>query len=361
VAKKINIKRVLTAMLWIAMASGVVVLLVAAIGKKNNEQCKGIEIDIRGVGEYYFVDKTDVMNVVSPNKSVKGRAITGFDLRKLEETLEKNVWVKDAELFFDNKATLHVKVEEREPIARIFTVTGNSFYIDSAFARLPLSVKMSVKLPVFTGFPTDAVRLGKADSSLMQYIKQVSLFIAKDSFWTAQIAQVDITPTRTFEMVPTVGNHIIIFGNGENVEAKFDRLMIFYKNILPKVGLNKYESVNVQYEKQVIGMRRGADNRIDSLQALRNIQQMLLAARQMRSDSASTTQMPVKQMQPETLSDSTLSLVEDADSNAGQPVGQAINAVAPPANSVRSNGGKPAARTATQPKPAAARNNRQRR
>lgn len=359
-AKKINIKRVLTAVLWVAMASGVVVLLVAAIGKKNNEQCKGIEIDIRGVGEYYFVDKTDVMNVVSPNKPVKGRAITGFDLRKLEETLEKNLWVKDAELFFDNKAILHVKVEEREPIARVFTVTGNSFYIDSAFARLPLSAKMSVKLPVFTNFPTDAVKLGKADSTLMQYIKQVSLFIAKDTFWTAQIAQVDITPLRTFEMVPTVGNHIIIFGNGENVDAKFDRLMIFYKNILPKVGLNKYESVNVQYEKQVIGMRRGADNRIDSLQALRNIQQMLLAARQMRSDSSSTTQMPVRQMQPETLSDSTLSLV-DEDSSAGAAAGQAVNAVAPPASNVRNNSPKPATRAATTPKPGAARNNRQRR
>jgi cell division protein FtsQ len=54
------------------------------------------------------------------------------------------------QLFFDNNEVLQVVIDEREPIARIFTVAGNSYYIDSSLERLPLSDKMSARLPVFT-------------------------------------------------------------------------------------------------------------------------------------------------------------------------------------------------------------------
>ncbi len=348
--KKKNIRRVLLAILWIAMVGGVVVLLVAAIGKKNNGQCKGIEIDINAAGENYFVNKKDVMNVISPDgSSINGKSITEFDLRKIEETLGQNTWIKDVELFFDNKSILNVRVDERIPIARVFTVGGNTFYIDSAIKKLPVSNKASVKLPVFTGFPTNAQKLNKDDSMLLQQIKQISLFIAKDTFWTAQIAQIDITPLKTFEMIPVVGTHIIQFGDGENCEAKFNRLMIFYKRILPKVGFNKYAYINVQYEKQVIGTRKGEDSRIDSLQALKNIQQMLLAAKRMQSDSLAAMQMPARQLQPETLRDSTLSLI-DTDSSTTKITPKPAKQVKPPETTRKQTkpAGKPPVNT---PKP----------
>ena len=70
---------------------------------------------------------------------------------------KKTQWIKKAELFFDNNNVLEVRITEREPIARIFTTSGSSFYIDSSLARLPLSDKFSPRLPVFTDFPTDVI------------------------------------------------------------------------------------------------------------------------------------------------------------------------------------------------------------
>jgi cell division protein FtsQ len=312
-AIKKNIKRMLLATLWLALFSTVLVLLVAAINKKNQERCKGIDINIKGVGAYYFVDRQDVLAVVAPGKKnrVKGQSIKSFDLRRLEATLEKNVWVKDAELYFDNNAVLQVNIEEREPVARIFTVTGVSFYIDSSVTRLPVTDKMSVKLPVFTNYPTDepaASRLGAADSLLLQQVKHLSRFIAQDSFWTAQIAQVDITAERTFDLVPVVGNHIIQFGDGENYEEKFRRLLLFYKQVLSKVGMDKYASINVQYSKQVIGTKKGTFTKIDSLQALKNIQRLIQQARDMQPDTVST--LVDKKSWPHATRDSTLSVTK---------------------------------------------------
>jgi cell division protein FtsQ len=55
----------------------------------------------------------------------------------------------------------------------------------------------------------------------------------------AQISQIDITPSKEFEMIPTVGNHIIEFGDGTDYDAKFKKLFIFYKQVLAKTGMDK--------------------------------------------------------------------------------------------------------------------------
>ncbi|WP_315820877.1 hypothetical protein [Paraflavitalea speifideaquila] len=235
------------------------------------------------------MNKKEVVDILTGNGSValKGRSLKRFDLRGMEERLQKNVWIRDAELYFDNNEVLQVKIAEREPIARIFTATGNSFYIDSSCEKLPLSDKLSAKLPVFTGFPSDKLRVNSADSTLLQHIKQVSLFIQQDSFWMAQVAQTDILPDRKFEMIPMVGNHIIEFGDGANYDKKFARLLQFYKLVLSKTGMDVYERLNVQYDRQVIGIKKGSYvSRVDSAQAARNMQDLVASAQKAMIDSA---------------------------------------------------------------------------
>jgi cell division protein FtsQ len=72
----------------------------------------------------------------------------------------------------------------------------------------------------------------------------------------AQISQVDITPDDTFEMIPVVGNHVIDFGDGTDYDKKFRRLLLFYQQVLSKTGMDVYERLNVQYARQVIGVKK---------------------------------------------------------------------------------------------------------
>jgi cell division protein FtsQ len=82
------------------------------------------------------------------------------------------------------------------------------------------------------------------------------MYILSNPFWMAQVAQLDITPTREFEIVPTVGNHIVEFGHGEDYESKFARLFTFYRKVLAGSGMDKYARIKVQYDQQVIGVRK---------------------------------------------------------------------------------------------------------
>ena len=254
------------------------VLFVAAKKIKTTKKCPGFEVDINGSADgQWFIDKKDILQLItgSVNDSPKNITTGSFNLQALEEKLEKNVWVKSAELYFDNNQVLQVKISERVPVARIFTSTGKSFYIDSSLKRLPLSDKMSVRLPVFTNFPSDKSKFKKGDSVLMRDVSNISRYISRDNFWMAQIAQVDLTASRQFELIPTIGNHVIEFGDGKEIEQKFRRLLIFYKRVLSKTGMETYSRINVQYDKQVIGVRNRHTSKSDSLIAVKQIQHLI--------------------------------------------------------------------------------------
>ena len=256
---KLSKKKMLLFLFWSLIGTVVVVLSVKAMSGQREKTCSGYTIEIVEGGNQFFIDKKDVVAILNNDgaKVIKGRSLSSFDLRAMENKLETNPWIRDAQLFFDNNGQLNVLITEAEPIARIFTVTGNSFYIDTAMKRLPLSAKLSARLPVFTGFPTDKSRLNTADSTLMADIRTMSRFMQKEPLWMAQIAQVDITPDRKFEMMPTIGSHVIEFGNGQDFEKKFRRLLIFYKDVLSKTGMDTYSRINVQFDRQVIGVKGG--------------------------------------------------------------------------------------------------------
>jgi cell division protein FtsQ len=312
-----NIRKIVLLSLGILAASGLLVLLVAAIKHKGQKICEGVLVSIRGGAQYSFLNRQEVLKIMVPGEIpvFKGRVMAEVNLQKLEALLEANVWVKDAELFFDNNAMLRVNIEEREPVARIFTQEGNSFYIDAAGKQLPLSNRAQVQLPIFTGYPAEKVRT--ADSSMLRQIRELSLYIAADSFWAAQIAQVDITAQRTFELVPVIGNHIVQIGDGNNCAEKFNRLLLFYQQVAAKAGMDKYSVVNVQYKQQVIGTKRGTINKIDSIQAIKNIRQMIESARQLQIDSAVSTSVDnnIISVAP---TDTTLTLLKDKQRNAAK-------------------------------------------
>lgn len=276
-----QIKKIFFICLWVIGGGGAMALLIAAIRIKREKVCKGYAITIYPAGSNKgFLEKKKVETLLTKNgkETLTGKTTRIIDLQELEARLELHKWIRDAELFFDNNQVLQVKITERKPIARIFTESGNSFYIDSSCERLPLSDKMSARLPVFTGFKAGKKVLKPADKLLLTEIRNVSDYIIKHPFWMAQISQIDITDKRTFEMIPTIGNHVIEFGDGSNYEQKFDRLFIFYKQVLSKTGMGRYARINVKYDRQVIGVRNAYLSKMDSIKFVKSIEYLIASA-----------------------------------------------------------------------------------
>ena len=283
---KSTIKKVLFVALWLCISGGMVTLLLAAITRKKNGQCNDYTILIKGKNSNYFIDEKDVQQLLmkATGDSIKGQPVASFELYQLEQMLEHNTWINDAELYFDNQDVLHVTVTEKVPVARIFTVAGESFYIDSLGKQIPLSEKLSARVPVFTNFPDKKV-LSVSDSLLLNNVKTTAIFIVNDPFWMAQVAQVDINEDRTFDMIPVVGNHTIKLGDGNHIDQKFHRLMVFYKQVLSKTGFDTYKLIDVQYKGQIVVSKQAGTIRVDSVQLRKNVEKLLRQARESENDT----------------------------------------------------------------------------
>jgi len=304
-------KKTLSIVAWGLAGVGTCTLLIAAMQKKEEKKCADINIEISGANNHVFVDRKDILEIIRENGAAKEKEISAIELKKIEEQIEKNAWVKKAELFFDNKQVLHVNIEEREPLARVFTLQGRSYYIDSSCHQLPLSDKLSARVPMFTSFPSNKKILSRPDSLVLMDVKQIAQYIQQDSFLVAQVAQIDITRNGTYEMIPVLGDQVIRLGDAKSLDEKFTKLENFYKQVWAKTGFEKYEIIDVQYAKQIVATKRGAGKvYLDTAKAM---QQFGNASQQIKSvlnDTAFTA--PV--VKPAIVKDSLANLSKQNDS-----------------------------------------------
>lgn len=252
------LKRVGIAVLWGMVLSGFVVLLVAAIQDKDAGKCKSIQVKFEGKDDNFFIETKDIKSLITKDKNLNpvGKRIADIDIAQLEAIVDQDPWVKNAEIYFDNGQQLNIKVTQREPVARVFTFSGNSFYLDGAGDHIPVSSRYAARVPVFTGFPTDAEKLQKPDSLLTAQIVDLGAYIGSDPFWMAQVEQLMITPDRRFEFIPKLGDQVIAFGEGIDIDKKFTKLLAFYKEGLNKVGWNNYTRINIAFDNEVVCTRK---------------------------------------------------------------------------------------------------------
>jgi len=255
---KIELKNKIILSLWLLMGLGILILFVAAMQHKKHSYCTGIKVEITGNNQTYFVTEKEVTEIINAGGTITERLLKNIDIASLEIALQKNAWIKNAELFFDNNGILHIDVEQRQPVARLFTVNSTSAYIDKDGYRMPIKNTATARVLTITGFPSNNDILAHTDSNLLNSVKQVANFIFKDTFWNAQIAQLDISAGGQFELVPTIGNHLIKIGDTTSLKEKFNRLYTFYTKVWLQNGIDTYELIDVRFNNQVIATRKGA-------------------------------------------------------------------------------------------------------
>jgi cell division protein FtsQ len=293
-------KKILITSAWILFGAGVMVVFGAAMRKKGSHTCKRIEVVLKTATTEVFIDEKDIRQLLEQTFRITGKEISKLPLRSMELLLENNAWIADAEIFVDNNDILHATIVERKPIARIFTLQQKSYYIDSAGVQLPLSDKMVANVPVFTDFPSDQLILSVPDSLLMQDILSISRYIASDSFWMAQVSQVAIIAGNQFEIYPLTGRPLILLGDGKNLSEKFHKLDAYFRSDYFKIGYNEYPMIDVQYHRQLIGIRHTGSG-VDSsrfYQAVQGINQQAAQLSEPQDGSKKIQQAPLVGKQP---------------------------------------------------------------
>jgi cell division protein FtsQ len=68
-------------------------------------------------------------------------------------------------------------------------------------------------------------------------------------------------------MVPVIGDHIVVLGNADRTWTGNSNISILFKKAWLQNGINTYEKLDVQYNNQVVAVRKGtAKALVDSAQ-----------------------------------------------------------------------------------------------
>ena len=253
-----NWKKILGNILWSIAAALLVFLFIVSWKAKEEKKCASINVELVGENTVaLFMDEKEILEIIHEKGIKPGMPIGALNLNALEKNLQSIKWVKHAEMFLDNQQALQIKIEQRIPVARIFTAAGTSFYIDKEGTRLPLKQLTVLRLPVFTGFPSDQEKMAKPDSLLLRDILHFTNAIQQDSFFMAQIAQINIASNGDFEMIPSLGDHLVLIGSAENVEDKLNRLYSFYKQVWVQSGVNAYQVLDCRFDHQIVALKKG--------------------------------------------------------------------------------------------------------
>ncbi len=249
---KINIRREVK----VAGALLVLSFLIAfSERKQGGVACQAVVVELDNVHENHFLDEADILRLVDHSgQAIKGVSLNRIDLKALEEKIMYDKHILDAELYGDLKGNLIVNVELRRPIARIIQEDAPDAYIAEDGTVMGVSDKYTSRVVLVSG--PFVKRLLQAENLTRleegRHLLQMIRYINDDRFWKAQVAQLDIDSKGKVTLYPQVTGQKVEFGKPENIEQKFEKLMVFYKEILPQRGWTRYDRVNLEYEGQVI-------------------------------------------------------------------------------------------------------------
>ncbi len=249
---KFNLKRELK-----IFAAVLVVLVFIAFTERKHEEfaIRDISVRIENEVDNHFLDEADVLGLMRVDvQNLRGARTSDINLRTIESKIKKDPFIKEADLYTDLKGNLIASVKLRRPVARIIRTDGPDGYIAEDGTIMPVSEKFTARVLLVSGPYVRKLLQQPNISYTPEGVQLLNLIhvLKADEFWSAQIAQMDIDSKGRLTLFPQVGDERIEFGTPDNEIPKLKKLKIFYKEILPKAGWNKYRRVSLQYEGQIV-------------------------------------------------------------------------------------------------------------
>jgi cell division protein FtsQ len=227
-------------------------IMVAANKRQADESIKKVIVTLKNqANEEHFLRVDDVETLIEKQGvNVADETIASINVEEIERIVRANPWVKNAEVYVDNKANLNIEVVQRSPVARVFTTGGSSFYLDNEAFEMPLSHRYAYSVPVFTNYMPS--RSDSINDLMKQNIVHISQVVFEDTFWNTQITQIEMNGVNNFNCYTTLGGQVVKLGDTADIALKLNNLLSFYHEVSNKIGWDRYEVLDVRFKGQVV-------------------------------------------------------------------------------------------------------------
>ena len=229
------------------------VYLLVAVTVYNKPESKDVvctRVDIRIADGLVngFLDNVEVESQLKTNRLYPlGQPLSQVDVRNIEESLQRNPFVKEAQCYKTQGGKVIILLTQRLPVMRVKAENGDDYYLDGNGNVMPRT-RYTSDLIVATGHISR--------NYAKTYLATMGEDLLNNRFWNNQIEQLHVLQDGSMELVPRVGDHIVYLGSPIDIPQKLTRLEKFYRYGLNVAGWNKYSYINLEFNNQIICKKR---------------------------------------------------------------------------------------------------------
>jgi len=242
-----------------------IIIPVYLVRSINSRPCGGIVINITDSSDYHFVTERQLLNLAYGNTGrILGQPVKDVPVAEIESRINILRELKVAEVYMTIDGTMHVFVDQRDPVMRVIPDNGGDYFIDEEGVVVRSRNLYTPRLHIVGGnvniSPAMLNGVSILDTSIknsiLRDIYQLVNYINDDNFWSAQIDQIYVDSNDEIDLIPRVGNQLVHLGTIENYKGKLTNLEAFYDEVLPEVGWNKYSLIDLEFKDQIVCKRR---------------------------------------------------------------------------------------------------------
>jgi cell division protein FtsQ len=243
--------------LWVLFLLIVAAIWIRAVVARKDADISRLEVEVIPLeGGNKLITEENVRNLLrkSFGSSIEKTQSSRLELDRMEQKMEEDPFVHNADVYIDQRNKLRVKIEQRAPVLRVMDTNGGNYYLDQYGKKIPVSDNYTARVMVATGkIPPYAPDFLEKKSNLLKDVFGIAQTIAQDDFFKHFIQQIHVsTSNGDIMMTPLIGDQVIILGSARKLEDKLERLRIFYKEAIPHEGWRKYSTINLKYSGQIV-------------------------------------------------------------------------------------------------------------
>ena len=262
--------KILKISLWVLLAIVVIGGLIFAKISHQQKVCKSLQITIDYNDSEVFLSEDEVKSyLIKKNDSIVGKTISEINENLIESTLNDNPYVYSAEVFVGFNADVNINLIQRKPLVRIFNKQNQQFYLDDKGVKMPVKQGVPARVVVANGNISSvytpfisSVSSQRSDTSnlikdtVLFSVFKIAEYLSHNEFFKAQIEEIFVNEQKEIELFTKLGDQTILFGSIDNMEDKFSKLKVLYKEGFNKTGWDKYSIINLKYNNQVVCTKR---------------------------------------------------------------------------------------------------------
>jgi cell division protein FtsQ len=231
------------------------------VREKSQDRCQEVVVVVKDSLENPLIQAGEVAAFLEKNPlEMLGQNFSEIDMHMLEKEVESFASVRQCHAVRTINGTLRLEIQQHMPLYRLETL-GGSFFVSREMFIIPMVNPYRLPVLVVSGdvpfdYPTAYRGTVETSDTWLQDMSRLMAYLTDHRFWKEKVQRVSVAGPRDITIIPREEHPVLKIGALEQFEYKMNKLLEFYRVLVPRDGTEKYSAVDARFGNQLVCTRK---------------------------------------------------------------------------------------------------------